>query len=622
MATPQRDLKVQFLGDANSLIRAADKARRALDDTEKSAKKTDKGLDLLKKGALALGGAFAASKIADFVGDSIQLGIAAEEAGNKFNAVFGPAAGRLGDELDALGDKAGIADFELRNMVATTGNVLLGLGGTTQQAADFSSQLAPLAVDLASFNGEVGNAPDVLKAMTSALTGEREALKTYGVVIKEADVQQRALQISGKDAASELTNLEKATATMQLIMEGAGAAVGDLDRNLDTAATTQARLSAEWKEAQAELGQRFLPVFVDLAEVAIDLVPLMEGVADAVEGILGPTQDLLQLYKDVKGNFDDSAESGAGWLDIAQRIGDTALNFVNPAMAEYKRRQEEATDATDDSSAALDAHRHSVDRNRDSVEEIIDSTGDAAQESEFWARTLGRSLDPALEESRKKLDEMTGSLAEQRDELRKAADPVYALRDAQQKLADAQATLTKLQDDGKAGTQEYEDALFDLVSASADAKVAQGQLSDSMVSGGGAIAAFRDMAEAAGLSKEEIDELIGSILRYNDTDPEGKTFGFEVQLPGGGTGFTVGGGNIIALAEGGKVSKGGLAVVGEQGPELVRLPQSAEVYPTGVTPAPSGGGGPITVQLVMDRRVIDEIVIDSQRRNSRRGRAV
>ena len=47
--------------------------------------------------------------------------------------------------------------------------------------------------------------------MTSALTGEREALKSLGIVIKETDVQQKALEMTNKSSVKELTNLEKLT---------------------------------------------------------------------------------------------------------------------------------------------------------------------------------------------------------------------------------------------------------------------------------------------------------------------------------------------------------------------------------------------------------------------------
>jgi hypothetical protein len=56
-----------------------------------------------------------------------------------------------------------------------------------------SVALTQLAIDVASFN----NVSDeqAVRAFTSALTGEREALKSLGIVIQEADVKQEALNL-------------------------------------------------------------------------------------------------------------------------------------------------------------------------------------------------------------------------------------------------------------------------------------------------------------------------------------------------------------------------------------------------------------------------------------------
>jgi hypothetical protein len=63
-------------------------------------------------------------------------------------------------------------------------------------------------------------------------------------------------------------------------------------------------------------------------------------------------------------------------------------------------------------------------------------------------------------------------------------------------------------------------------------------------------------------------------------------------------------GTISYLAKGGIA--GGLAVVGEQGPELVRLPQGSTVIPTGQSKRMAedmgadgqGSGGPVQIELV------------------------
>ena len=65
--------------------------------------------------------------------------------------------------------------------------------------------------------------------------------------------------------------------------------------------------------------------------------------------------------------------------------------------------------------------------------------------------------------------------------------------------------------------------------------------------------------------------------------------------------------HVPYLAAGSPFFGGGLAVVGERGPEMVRLPTGAQVYPNGKGPAGMGGGGDVHVHIhaegayIMDR---------------------
>ena len=57
-------------------------------------------------------------------------------------------------------------------------------------------------------------------------------------------------------------------------------------------------------------------------------------------------------------------------------------------------------------------------------------------------------------------------------------------------------------------------------------------------------------------------------------------------------------GNLVGLAEGGRISQGGLAVVGERGPELVQLPRGAQVHSNSASKAiASSVTNHITVQV-------------------------
>lgn len=62
---------------------------------------------------------------------------------------------------------------------------------------------------------------------------------------------------------------------------------------------------------------------------------------------------------------------------------------------------------------------------------------------------------------------------------------------------------------------------------------------------------------------------------------------------------------LPALAAGGTMLRGGAALVGERGPELVSLPRGASVYPTpAIAPMLGGGGAQTTAHFYLDRRLV------------------
>ncbi len=108
---------------------------------------------------------------------------------------------------------------------------------------------------------------------------------------------------------------------------------------------------------------------------------------------------------------------------------------------------------------------------------------------------------------------------------------------------------------------------------------------------------------------DKVSQLIGWISRIHFPD---------IPSPGSGVPFVPG------IAGGTSNFRGGLALVGERGPELVTLPRGSHVTPNHRLRAASlaGGGGPMVVQVVLDRKVIAQAIVredKDHRRNSGRG---
>ena len=216
---------------------------------------------------------------------AFDLGATIEETGSKFRTVFGSeGAAEVQTFLEGFANKAGLTVTEAQGLVATTGAIAQGMGFAQGASAKFATEITRVAADLSSFN----NMPteEVLMAVNSALTGEREQMKRLGIVIKETDVQQLALANSGKLVAKALTQQEKATATLELITSKAGVAMGDLDRTQGSAANVAKRLGAMFRELRDTLATALMPAFSEVLKIMDDS---SDGFTDLKDKIIANT---------------------------------------------------------------------------------------------------------------------------------------------------------------------------------------------------------------------------------------------------------------------------------------------------------------------------------------------
>ena len=200
----------------------------------------------------------------------VKFGSDLEEEESKFNTVFGNMAGEAEAWAKTQARTIGRGVVDTKNQLADYAVVLQGLGYPTNEALEFSKTLAKTSADLGSFHNK---AEDYTKqALLGALTGEREMLKSMGIVLQEAEVQMRAMAMTGKENAASLTAQDKAAASMQLVIEKAGVAIGDAERTAGGFANQLKALTGEFMDAAKELGKELLPVALEFVQWAREAI--------------------------------------------------------------------------------------------------------------------------------------------------------------------------------------------------------------------------------------------------------------------------------------------------------------------------------------------------------------
>ena len=255
----------------------------------------------------------------------LRLGSDALETRNKFLVTFGDSAKAVDKFLREFNLISGLSKETSENLISDTAAIVQAFGFSQKASADFSQSVLRLAGDLASFKNV--KAEDAVQAINVALVGQRERLQSLGIVIRQVDVDQRALVNTGKDSAKQLTDQEKAVATLELAYDRAGVAVGDLGRTSESTANVMKQLGAAWKDFQNRLGE-FLAqspmvnaFLIGIRDMLRDMTKILSGNADQI----GRAFELLGIAAANAFSF--------GFLRTLESVLGPA--FVSPLLAQF-----------------------------------------------------------------------------------------------------------------------------------------------------------------------------------------------------------------------------------------------------------------------------------------------
>lgn len=186
----------------------------------------------------------------------------AQEIAGKFDVVFGDLAGEANKWAADFGKAVGRSNQETKKWLASLQDLFVPLGFTRKEGLKLSSQLTKLAVDVASFNNAVDD--DVLRDFKSALVGNHETVRKYGIIISETTLKAEAMRQGLLKNKKVLTDLEKVNLRLNMIIKGTVDAQGDAIRTGDSYANQIKRLQSNILNLQETLGKKLLPVFTDV----------------------------------------------------------------------------------------------------------------------------------------------------------------------------------------------------------------------------------------------------------------------------------------------------------------------------------------------------------------------
>ena len=310
-----RTLKLSILADVDDLNK---KLKQANGDVETSSNKLS---EFGKKAGIAFAAAAAAAGVmAIKIGvDAVKAASDLSETISKVGVLFGDTSKDIEKFADGAAASLGQTKQQALDAAATFATFGKAAGLSGQDLSKFSIDFVKLSSDLASFNNT--SPEQAINAIGSALRGEAEPLRAYGVLLDDASLRQAALELGIiSTTKNALTPQQKVLAAQELIYKQTGAAQGDFERTSDGLANKTRILTAQLENAKVTIGDALLPIVLELATFfSKNVIPIVQSVADAfgsnkdktagVNGILTTLTDtisalVIPIFDGMKKAFD------------------------------------------------------------------------------------------------------------------------------------------------------------------------------------------------------------------------------------------------------------------------------------------------------------------------------
>ena len=351
---------------AINLVVRSKRAAKQLNQFETRTQRLGRAL----KVGLAAGAAAGGYALARFGAQSISAASDANEAMNKVQQVFGDASDKVTKfAQDSVTDLA-LSEGAALEAAGSFGNLFTSFGVGQEKAAGMSTELVQLAADLASFNNTTVD--DAIRALSSGISGEMEALKRFGITLSDVRLRAEATALGFDVAKGALDPLVKSQAAYSLIMKDSTNAQGDLARTSDGLANTQKILQAAARDAQETIGVGLVAALEKAAGAAGGPGGLAERmdytatqIAVLLEGLgllVGELETAEQATRDYEERllywgeaYNELEESGGNWLQKLVLLAQAQDDYFNPLEVAVgaQRAQKNEMEATERAARAL-----------------------------------------------------------------------------------------------------------------------------------------------------------------------------------------------------------------------------------------------------------------------------
>lgn len=269
---------------------------------------------------------------------SIKTAAEMQAFANNFNQSFREMSDEVRSWAHEFGDAVGRSQLQMETMLSMTQSMVYPMLENREAAAGMSQAITQLAIDLGSFYDVADD--EALNALRSALVGNSEPMRRFGVVVMDSTLELEAQRIGLQKNVAQMSEAEKMLLRYVQILRQTSDAHGDAIRNQDEFGNQLKALQADFENLRIELGERLLPIATGLLRWARDLMEALSELDDEtittlinfavwaasaslvaftlgkiIRGVVGVSRALQILIKFIAGNWQSVLIGVAlGWV--------------------------------------------------------------------------------------------------------------------------------------------------------------------------------------------------------------------------------------------------------------------------------------------------------------------
>ena len=251
------------------------------------------------------------------------IGTGLDALNNKTQTVFGKAEGVVRGFAETNARSLGLAQQEYINLATNAGDLLKPMGFAEDAVANLSVALTDQAGVLSEWTGGRISTTEASQVLTKALLGERDALNSLGIDIKDSLVQDELKKRGLQDLTGESRRQAEALVTLDLITRQSTSANEAFAKGTDSAVRAKAELRARIAEITQGLAKFFIPIFNTALSV---IIPVVDWVGRFGARLVEAYQKADTFRGIVTGVFNTI---GAVISNVAQGIANISEGFLN-----------------------------------------------------------------------------------------------------------------------------------------------------------------------------------------------------------------------------------------------------------------------------------------------------